>query len=101
MMLEGAGFEVIDLGTDVSPERFVEIADRVDLIALSALLTTTMPSIKETIDALHAAGKRNKLKVIIGGAPVTEEYARNVGADGYAPDASRASSLAKSLIANN
>lgn len=101
MMLEGAGFEVIDLGTDVSPERFVEVADRVDLIALSALLTTTMPSIKDTIDALRAAGKREKVKVIIGGAPVTEEYARNVGADGYAPDASRASSLAKTLIASS
>jgi 5-methyltetrahydrofolate--homocysteine methyltransferase len=101
MMFEGAGFEVIDLGTDVSPERFVEVADRVDLIALSALLTTTMPGIKDTIDALQTAGKREKVKVIIGGAPVTEEYARIVGADGYAPDASRASSLAKTLIASS
>ena len=79
MMLEGAGFEVIDLGTDVSPERFVEVADRVDLIGLSALLTTTMAGIKDTIDALQTAGKREKVKVIIGGAPVTEEYARNCG----------------------
>ena len=98
MMLEGAGFEVIDLGTDVSPERFVEVADRVDLIGLSALLTTTMHGIKDTIDALQIAGKRKKVKVIIGGAPVTEQYARNVGADGYAADASRAATLAKSLL---
>ncbi len=98
MMLEGAGFEVIDLGTDVSQERFVEVADRVDLIGLSALLTTTMHGIKDTIDALQTAGKREKVKVIIGGAPVTEEFASNVGADGFAPDASRAATLAKSLL---
>jgi 5-methyltetrahydrofolate--homocysteine methyltransferase len=98
MMLEGAGFEILNLGTDVSPEKFVEAADSVDIIALSALLTTTMTSMKATIDALQAAGKRDHVKVIIGGAPVTEEYAQRIGADGYAPDASRAAALARSLI---
>ena len=98
MMLEGAGFEILNLGTDVSPEKFVEAADSVDIIALSALLTTTMTSMKATIDALQAAGKRDNVKVIIGGAPVTEEYAQRIGADGYAPDASRAAALARSLI---
>ena len=71
-----------------------------DVIALSALLTTTMGQMKETLDALHTAGKRPKLKVIVGGAPVTEEFARRIRADGYAPDASRAVALAKSLIAS-
>jgi 5-methyltetrahydrofolate--homocysteine methyltransferase len=98
MMFEGAGFEVLNLGTDVSPEKFVEVADSVDMIALSALLTTTMTSMKEIIDALETAGKRSKVKIIVGGAPVTEEYARKISADGYAPDASRAAALAKALI---
>ena len=97
MMLEGAGFEIINLGTDVDPEKFVEVADRVDVIALSALLTTTMPNMKGTIDALKNAGKRDNVKVIIGGAPVTESYAQKIGADGYAPDASRAVALTKAL----
>lgn len=98
MMLEGAGFEILDLGTDVDPEKFVAVADRVDVIALSALLTTTMPNMKVTMDALKSTGKRDKVKVIIGGAPVTEAYAHQIGADGYAPDASRAVSITKALL---
>jgi 5-methyltetrahydrofolate--homocysteine methyltransferase len=100
MMLEGAGFTVKDLGVDVSPEAFVAAADEVDVIGLSALLTTTMGHMKNTLDALDAAGKRPKVKVIVGGAPVTEDFARIIGADGYAPDASRAVALAKSLISS-
>ena len=98
MMLEGAGFRVKDLGVDVSPEAFVAAADEVDVIGLSALLTTTMGHMKDTLNALEAAGKRSKVKVIVGGAPVTEEFAQRIGADGYAPDASRAVALAKSLL---
>jgi len=101
MMLEGAGFEVQDLGTDVSPQKFVEAtrANNPDIVALSALLTTTMINMKATIDALAAAGLRHKVKVIIGGAPVTESYAQQIGADGYAPDANSAVDLVKSLMA--
>jgi 5-methyltetrahydrofolate--homocysteine methyltransferase len=101
MMLEGAGFEIMDLGTDVSPEKFVDAVQtgKANVIALSALLTTTMPNMQVTIDALKAAGLRNKVKVMIGGAPVTDSYARQIGADGYAADASRAVALAKSLLA--
>jgi len=101
MMLEGAGFEIRDLGTDVSPEKFVEAARAgdVDIVALSALLSTTMPNMKVTIEALERAGVRQDVKVIIGGAPVTEAYAQSIGADGYAPDASRAAALAKKLVA--
>ena len=101
MLLEGAGFEVIDLGTDVTPDKFVEVIKegKADLVALSALLTTTMPNMRATIDALKAAGVREKAKVMIGGAPVTQTYADQIGADGYAPDASRAVALAKSLMA--
>jgi 5-methyltetrahydrofolate--homocysteine methyltransferase len=101
MLLEGAGFEVIDLGTDVPPEKFVEAIKegKADLIALSALLTTTMPNMRATIEGLKAAGVREKAKVMIGGAPVTQAYADQIGADGYAPDASRAVALAKSLMA--
>ena len=98
MMLEGAGFTVKDLGVDVSPEIFVKTADEVDVIGLSALLTTTMGSMKITLDALDAAGKRPKVKVIVGGAPVTEDFARQIGADGYAADASKAVALTKSLV---
>ena len=98
MMLEGAGFTVRDLGVDVSPEAFVAAADEVDVIGLSALLTTTMGHMKDALTALDAAGKRSKVKVIVGGAPVTEEFARQIGADGYAPDASRAVALTKSLL---
>lgn len=100
MMLEGAGFEIIDLGTDVSPEKFVAIVKDVqpDLIAMSALLTTTMPNMKATVEALKQAGVRDQVKVIIGGAPVTEAYAQQIGADGYATDASRAVTLASSVL---
>ena len=98
MMLEGAGFTVRDLGVDVPPEAFVAAADEVDVIGLSALLTTTVGSMKTTLEALDAAGKRPRVKVIVGGAPVTEGYARSIGADGYAADASRAVALTRSLI---
>ena len=100
MMLEGAGFEVIDLGTDVKPEAYVKAVreHKPDLVALSALLTTTMPNMEATIQALEAAGLREQVKVIIGGAPVTEEYARRIGADGFAVDASLASKVARSLV---
>jgi 5-methyltetrahydrofolate--homocysteine methyltransferase len=99
-MLEGAGFEIKDMGTDVPPEKFVDAVKGggVDIVALSALLTTTMPNMKATIEALKAAGVREKVKVMIGGAPVTDSYAQQIGADGYSPDASRAVNLAKSLI---
>jgi 5-methyltetrahydrofolate--homocysteine methyltransferase len=100
MMLEGAGFKVKDLGVDVAPETFVAAADEVDVIGLSALLTTTMGSMKTTLDALDAAGKRSKIKVIVGGAPVTEDFARQIGADGYAADASKAVALTKSMISS-
>jgi 5-methyltetrahydrofolate--homocysteine methyltransferase len=101
MMLEGAGFEIVDLGTDVTPDKFVDAVQNrgVNLIAMSALLTTTMPNMQMTIDALKTAGLRDKVKVMIGGAPVTESYARQIGADGYATDASRAVALAKQLVA--
>jgi 5-methyltetrahydrofolate--homocysteine methyltransferase len=101
MMLEGAGFSLIDLGTDVSPDKFVETVrdNKSDIVAMSALLTTTMPAMKTTIDALSAAGLRDKVKVMIGGAPVTGEYAESIGADGFAEDASRAASLAQKLLA--
>ena len=100
MMLEGAGFEIVDLGTDVPPDRFVEAvrAHHPDLVGMSALLTTTMPSMKTTLEALTAAGLRDRIKVIIGGAPVTDTYAGDIGADGYAGDASRAVRLAQSLM---
>jgi 5-methyltetrahydrofolate--homocysteine methyltransferase len=98
MMLEGAGFTVKDLGVDVAPEAFVAAADEVDVIGLSALLTTTMGHMKDVLNALEAAGKRSKVKVIVGGAPVTEDFARSIGADGHAPDASRAVAVAKSLM---
>ncbi len=100
MMLEGAGFEIIDLGTDVPAEKFVEaVRDQgAQIVAMSALLTTTMPSMKNTIDALNSAGLRGQVKVIVGGAPVTQHYADQIGADGFAPDASRAVATAKELI---
>ena len=100
MMLEGAGLSVIDLGTDVPAGRFVDVVREtdVDIIGLSALLTTTMPSIKATIDGLEEAGLRNKTKVIVGGAPLTLEFAEKIGADGYAPDASKSVALVKSLL---
>ena len=100
MMLEGAGFAIIDLGTDVAPEKFVAAIqeDGVDVVALSALLTTTMPSMKATIDAISDAGLRNNVKIIVGGAPVTQEYAEQIGADGFAADASGAVTATESLL---
>jgi 5-methyltetrahydrofolate--homocysteine methyltransferase len=99
MMLEGAGFEVIDLGTDVSPEKFVKavVENKASIVGMSALLTTTMPSMSNTIKALQEAGLRDQVKVMIGGAPVTDGFAKQVGADGYSPDASSAVRLARSL----
>ena len=97
MMLEGGGFEVTDLGTDVSPEKFVESLrqSQAQIVGMSALLTTTMGQMKATLQAMEAAGLRNKVKVLVGGAPVTERFAKEVGADGYAPDAASAVDLAK------
>ena len=99
MMLEGAGFQVVDLGSDVSPDAFVTAVKehKPDFLAMSALLTTTMPNMQTTIDALKEAGVRDDVKVLIGGAPITDAYAEKIGADGYAADASRAVKLAKSL----
>jgi 5-methyltetrahydrofolate--homocysteine methyltransferase len=101
MMLEGAGFEVIDAGIDASPDKFVEAvkAEQPDLLGMSALLTTTMPAMQKAIDALAEAGVRDSVKVMIGGAPVTQAYADEIGADGYAPDAASAVDLARSLMA--
>jgi len=100
MMLEGAGYEIIDLGVDVSATVFAgAVTDkRADVIAMSALLTTTMPAMKDTIDALSEQGVRDKVKVMIGGAPVTQAYADEIGADGYAPDAASAVDKAKELL---
>jgi 5-methyltetrahydrofolate--homocysteine methyltransferase len=99
MMLEGAGYEVVDLGTDVPPERFARAAGEhaPQVVGLSALLTTTMQNMEATLEALEDVGVRRKVKVIVGGAPVTEALAGEIGADGYAPDASRAVALVKSL----
>lgn len=99
MMLEGSGFEVVDLGTDVAPEAFIEAIEQgADIIGLSALLTTTMASMEMTIKELVLAGLRDRVKIIIGGAPVTQEYADSIGADGFAPDASSAASVALRLV---
>lgn len=100
IMLEGAGFEVVDLGTDVGPEKFVDAVrhQNVDIVAMSALLTTTMPRMKDIIEALKNAGLREKIKVMIGGAPVTSDYAVKIGADGFSEDASKAVALATSLL---
>ena len=100
MMLEGAGFELVDLGTDVSPEKYVAAVKEYnpDLVGLSALLTTTMPRMKDIVQALQAAGLRERLKVMIGGAPVTEQYALDIGADIYAPDAASAAQRARQSL---
>ena len=100
-MLEGSGFEVIDLGTDVSPETFVAAVEerQPNVVCMSALLTVTMPAMKTTIDALKTAGLRTRVKVLIGGAPVTTQYAREIGADGYSENASGAVGLVKNLLA--
>ena len=100
-LLEGGGFEVIDLGVNVTPEKFIETvnAKQANIIAMSALLTTTMPSMKTTIDALKQAGVREKVKVLIGGAPITQKYADEIGADGYSENAVGAVALAKKAVA--
>jgi len=100
LMLEGAGFEVVDLGTDVAADRIVAAVNEYspDVVALSALLTTTMAAQGDAIKALEAAGVRDKVKVIVGGAPITEAFAKEIGADGYSEDASGAAETAKSLI---
>lgn len=99
IMLEGAGFEIQDLGTDVSPEKFVEAArSGANVIAMSALLSTTMIRMKDVVEALAKADLPNKTFVIVGGAPLTETFAKSIGADGFAPDASRAVSVVKALL---
>ena len=100
MMLEGAGFEILDLGVDVSPQAFVDAAhEGVQIIGMSALLTTTMSNMGNTIEALKAAGVREKVKVMIGGAPVTQEFANSIGADAFAADAPSAARIARQLLA--
>lgn len=100
-MLEGGGFEVIDLGADVAPEKFVAAVEESQphVVCMSALLTVTMPAMRTTIDALKRAGLRERVKVLIGGAPVTSEYAKEIGADGYSENASGAVGLVKSFVA--
>jgi 5-methyltetrahydrofolate--homocysteine methyltransferase len=100
MMCEGAGFEVKDIGKDVDPEGFVEAVKEFepDIVGMSALLTTTMRSMQSTITILEEAGLRNKVKIMIGGAPVTQAFADQIGADGYAPDAAAAADLAKEFV---
>ena len=100
MMLQGAGFEVTDLGSDVDAQKFVDAvkSSGATVIGMSALLTTTMSNMPSTIEALKAAGLRDKVKVLVGGAPLTKAYADQIGADGYAPDASQAAKLALSFI---
>jgi methanogenic corrinoid protein MtbC1 len=99
-MLEGGGFEVIDLGADVSPQKFVDaIKERSpNLVCLSALLTVTMPSMKTTIDAIQAAGVRDSVKVLVGGAPVTADFAKSIGADGFGENATVAVTLARQFV---
>ena len=99
-LLEGGGFEVVDLGSDVAPEKFVQaVKDRnANIVCLSALLTVTMPSMKTTMEALKSAGIRDRIKVMIGGAPVTQQYADEIGADGYGENASVAVTLARRLV---
>lgn len=99
-MLEGGGFEVIDLGADVTPQKFVDAVKerQPDLVCLSALLTVTMPSMKTTIEALKEAGVRDSVKVLVGGAPVTKEFASEIGADGYGENASVAVTLARTMV---
>lgn len=100
-MFEGGGFEVIDLGVNVAPQQFVTAVteQRANLVAMSALLTTTMPAMKSTIDALRAAGVRDKVAVLVGGAPITQKYADDIGADGYCDSAGGAAALARKALA--
>jgi 5-methyltetrahydrofolate--homocysteine methyltransferase len=101
MMIEGAGFETVDLGTDVAPDAFVKAVreHKPTLVGMSALLTTTMVQMKATMDALEEAGLRSAVKIMIGGAPVTDAYAKQIGADAYAPDAASAVDTARNLAA--
>ena len=99
MMLEGSGFEIMDLGVDVTPEAFVNaVKNGAQIVGMSALLTTTMTNMEGTIQALKAAGLRDKVKVMIGGAPVTQDYANKIGADAFAPDASSATRVARRML---
>jgi corrinoid protein of di/trimethylamine methyltransferase len=101
IMLEGAGFKVIDLGVNCPPEKYIQavIEHKAELVGMSAFLTTTMPMFKKNVEAFKEAGIRDKVKILVGGAPVTQEYCDVVGADGYAPDASSCVRLAKQLLA--
>jgi 5-methyltetrahydrofolate--homocysteine methyltransferase len=100
MMMESAGFEVVDLGVDIPPENFIAAIkeQNATIVALSALLTTTMPMMKETVAAICESGLREQVKIIVGGAPVNQDFADEIGADGYAADAGSASKLAKSYL---
>ncbi|HNT65204.1 MAG TPA: corrinoid protein [bacterium] len=100
MMMEGAGFEVIDLGVDVTPEKFVASIKETNaqFVGMSALLTTTMVKMKDTIEAINSSGMRNSVKIVVGGAPLTQKFADEIGADGYAPDAASAVELVKNLL---
>jgi 5-methyltetrahydrofolate--homocysteine methyltransferase len=100
MMLESAGFDVIEMGVDVAPEKFIEAIKEndADIVALSALLTTTMPMMAQTVKTIEASGIRDRVKILVGGAPVNQAFADEIGADGYAPDAGSASKLAKTLL---
>ncbi|TFH32180.1 MAG: cobalamin-binding protein, partial [Anaerolineales bacterium] len=101
MMLEGAGFEVRDLGTNVPIDRFIEaVQGGIDILGMSALLTTTLPAMPAVIQALNDAGIRDQVKILVGGAPVTEAFKQAIGADGYAPDAASAARVARELIAS-
>jgi methanogenic corrinoid protein MtbC1 len=102
MMIESTGFEVVDLGVDVPVAKFVEAVDSdgaVNIVAVSALLTTTMPAMKETVAALNASANRSRFKVMVGGAPITQDFANEIGANAYAPDAASAAQTAKTLCA--
>ena len=101
MMLESAGFKIVDLGVDVSPEKIIQAVQeqKANFVALSALLTTTMVNMKAVIDALNTAGLRDQVKVLVGGAPVTDNWAHSIGADGYGKDAPAAVELARRLVA--
>jgi 5-methyltetrahydrofolate--homocysteine methyltransferase len=99
-MLEGGGFDVVDLGADVAPEKFIDAVNNgANVVCLSALLTVTMPSMKTTIEALNSAGVRDKVKVLVGGAPVTPQFAKEIGADGYGENAATAVALARQMLA--
>jgi 5-methyltetrahydrofolate--homocysteine methyltransferase len=102
LLLQGNGFEVIDLGVDIKGEAFIQAVEehKPDILGMSALLTTTMPNMGKVIDLLKEKGLREKIKVMVGGAPVNEEFAKSIGADGYAPEAGSAAELVKKLVAS-